>query len=71
MWLRPAFLHVEDDTVSVMHGRPLRLGPVRLFRRLETIQDHRLAEVALRTERVSRPINAYVLSQWIAEVRRP
>ena len=30
-----------------------------------------LAEVALRTERASRPINAYVLSQWIAEVRRP
>lgn len=71
MWLRPAFVHVQDDTVSVMHGRPLRLGPVRLYRRLRTIRDRRLAEFAVRTDLAGHPKNAYVLSQWIDEIRRP
>ncbi len=71
MWLRPAFLHVDGDSVSVMHGRPIQLGRLRLFRHLDTIQDARLAEVALRTDVAGHPTNAYVLSQWIAEVRRP
>ena len=39
MWLRPAFLQVEGQAVAVMHGRPLQFGPIRLYRRRETIQD--------------------------------
>ena len=70
MWLRPAFLHVKGDSVSVMHGRPIQLGPLRLFRRLETIKDRRLTEVVLSADLAGRPRNAYALSQWIAEVRR-
>ena len=71
MWLRPAFLHVDGDSVSVMHGRPLQLGPLRLYRHHDTIHDAGLAEVALRVDLAGRPMNAYVLSQWITEVRRP
>lgn len=71
MWLRPAFLHVDGDSVSLMHGRPFRLGRLRLYRHLDTIHDARLAEVALRVDLARRPMNAYVLSQWISEVRRP
>lgn len=71
MWLRPAFLDVRGDSVSVMHGRPIQLGPLRLFRRLETIQDRRLAEVVVRADLAGQPRNAYALSQWMAEVRRP
>ena len=71
MWLRPAFLHVEGDSVSVMHGRPIRLGSLRLFRQLDTIQDRRLAEVVLRADLAGQPMNAYALSQWITEVRQP
>ncbi len=71
MWLRPAFLQVEDDAVSVMHGRPLQLGPLRLFRHLDTIHDPHLAEVVLSADLAGQPRNAYALSQWIAEVRRP
>ncbi len=71
MWLRPAFLQVEDDAVSVMHGRPLQLGPLRLFRHLDTIHDPHLVEVVLSADLAGQPRNAYALSQWIAEVRRP
>ena len=71
MWLRPAFLQVEDDAVSVMHGRPLQLGPLRLFRHLDTIHDAHLAKVVVRADLAGQPRNAYALSQWIAEVRRP
>ncbi len=71
MWLRPAFLHVDGESVSVMHGRPIQLGPLRLFRRLETIQDRRLAEVVVRADLAGQPRNAYALSQWMAEAQRP
>ncbi len=71
MWLRPAFLDVKGDSVSVMHGRPLRLGPFRLYRRRDTIQDAGLTQAVVRADLVRRTMNAYVLSQWITEVRRP
>lgn len=70
MWLRPAFLQVQGDLVSVVHGRPVQLGPLRLYRCLESIQDRRLAEAVLRADLAGQPKNAYVLSQWIAEVRQ-
>ena len=71
MWLRPAFLQVDGQSVSVMHGRPLQLGPFRLYRRRETIQDRRLAEVVLRVDLAGQPKNAYVLSQWLDEISQP
>ncbi len=71
MWLRPAFLQVEGDAVSVMHGRPLQLGPLRLYRRRETVQDGSLAETALHAGLVGRPMNAHALAQWLADARQP
>ena len=71
MWLRPAFLQVESQAVSVMHGRPLQLGPFRLYRRRETIQDSSLAETAVHAGLVGRPMNAHVLAQWLADARQP
>jgi UDP-N-acetylmuramyl pentapeptide phosphotransferase/UDP-N-acetylglucosamine-1-phosphate transferase len=71
MWLRPAFLQIEGDSVSVMHGRPAKLGPLRLHRRRDTIHDARLVQAVERADLARRPMNAYVLSQWITEIHRP
>ena len=70
MWLRPAFLQVETDGLAVMHGRPLRLGPLRLYRRRETIQDGSLAESATQADLIGRPMNAHALTQWLADARQ-
>ena len=71
MWLRPAFLQVEGQAVSVMHGRPLQFGPFRLYRRRDTIQDSSLAETAVHAGLIGRPMNAHALAQWLADTRQP
>ena len=71
MWLRPAFLQVHGQSVSLMHGRPLQLGPLRLYRRRETIQDPVVAKAATRAGLNGQSTNAHVLTQWLADARQP
>ena len=70
MWLRPAFLNVKGDAVALMHGRPVRLGPLRFYRRRETIHDVAIARAATHAGLTGRPMNAYALTQWLSEMRQ-
>ena len=71
MWLRPAFLQLNGNSIALMHGRPLSLGPLRLHRRRQTIHDSAVVETALSAGLVGRPMNAHELTQWLADVRQP
>ena len=70
MWLRPAFLMIYGDSVALMHGRPLSLGPIRLFKRIELIRDSNVQAAALRDGMLERPTNAHALAEWLARVRQ-
>ncbi len=66
MWLRPAFLLREGDRTVLAHGRPLRLGPLPLFRRRKTVGGPELAAYAADQRLLERPMNAHELDEIIA-----
>ena len=65
MWLRPAFLLREGDRTVLAHGRPLRLGPLPLFRRRTVVGGPELAAYAARQRLLEQPMNAHELDEII------
>jgi len=70
MWLRPAFLLMSGDSLALMHGRPLSVGPIRLFKQIELIHDTNVQEAAVRDGMIERTTNAHALDEWIERVRQ-
>ena len=69
-WLRPAFLRITDESIVIFHGRPIEIGPFRLYRELESIADAELGVTAEQTNMLNKPMNAHALAGWISANRK-
>ena len=63
MWLRPAFLTYEGDKLVLAHGRPVTIGPIRLYRRLRAVGGPDTAAAAAQQGLLRRPMNALELAE--------
>ena len=63
MWLRPAFLTYEGDRLLLAHGRPVTIGPIRLYRRLRAVGGPDTAAAASQQGLLRRPMNALELAE--------
>jgi UDP-N-acetylmuramyl pentapeptide phosphotransferase/UDP-N-acetylglucosamine-1-phosphate transferase len=70
MWLRPAFLRIRHESIVIFHGRPIDIGPFRLYRELESIADEKLGVTAEQTNMLNKPMNAHALAGWISANRK-
>lgn len=63
MWLRPAFVTHEGDQLVLAHGRPVAIGPIRLYRRRYAVGGRDTAAAAARQGFLGRPMNALELAE--------
>ncbi len=63
MWLRPAFVTREGDRLVLAHGRPVTIGPIRLYRRRQAVGGPDTAAAAARQGLLGRPMNALELAE--------
>ncbi len=68
MWLRPAFLMREHDLLVVAHGRPWRLGRIRLFKRRGVAANSAAADAAESRGLLGRVSNAHALDEVVASL---
>ena len=61
---------MSGDSLALMHGRPLSVGPIRLFKQIELIHDTNVQEAAVRDGMIERTTNAHALDEWIERVRQ-